>query len=61
MAGIAVWLLGWVWQMVVDVATGFYAIPASMWVIALVWTFVEIQVAAFVGGWLYREGEAPAA
>ncbi len=60
MAGLAVWLLGWVWQMVVDVATGFYAIPASMWVIALVWTFVEVQVAAFAGGWLYREGEAGA-
>lgn len=58
LAGLAVWLLGWVWQIVVDVATGFYAIPLSMWLIALVWTFVEVQVAAMAGGWLYREGEA---
>ncbi|UCF39613.1 MAG: hypothetical protein JSW43_07635 [Gemmatimonadota bacterium] len=57
LAGLAVWLLGWVWQMVVDIAMGIYSLSAWMWVMALVWTFVEVQVAALAGGWLYREGE----
>jgi hypothetical protein len=32
-----------------------------MWVIALVWTFVEVELAALAGGWLYREAEAAVA
>lgn len=61
LAGLAVWLLGWVWQMVVDVAMGIYSISAGMWIIVLVWTFVEVEVAALAGGWLYKEGESAAA
>jgi hypothetical protein len=59
-AGLVVWSLGWLWQMVVDVATGFYTLSLWMWGMAIVWTFVEVQLAALIGGWLYREGDGSA-
>jgi len=58
-AGLVIWSLGWLWQMVVDVATGFYTLSLWMWGMAIVWTFVEVQLAALIGGWLYREGDGP--
>ncbi len=62
LAGLAVWLLAWVWQMVVPVAMGIYSMSVLMWVLAIIWTFVEVELAALAGGWLYKEGEAaPAA
>jgi hypothetical protein len=59
-AGLVVWSLGWLWQMVVDVATGFYTLSLWMWGMAIAWTFVEVQLAALIGGWLYREGDVSA-
>ncbi len=60
-AGFVIWVLGWLWQMVVDVATGFYDLPFTMWVVAIVWTLVEVELATLAAGWLYREEAVPAA
>jgi hypothetical protein len=54
-AGLVVWLLGWAWQMVTDVATGFYSPTIWMWAFSLAWTLVEVELAALVGGSLYQE------
>lgn len=55
--GFVVWVVGWLWQMVVDVATGLYSMPAGMWVVSCLWTLVEVELAALAGGSLYREAE----
>jgi hypothetical protein len=60
LAGLVIWLMGWVWQMVVDVATGFYAPGLWMWIVGLLWTFVEVELAALAGASLYKEGTAAA-
>jgi len=65
LAGLVIWLVGWAWQMVVDTATGLYTPTLWMWVMGFVWTFVELELAAFAGASLYKEGmvatEVPAA
>lgn len=54
-AGFVVWILGWFWQMVVDVATGFYSPTLWMWIVGSLWTLVEVELATLAGGALYRE------
>lgn len=56
LAGLVIWLVGWAWQMVVDTATGLYTPTMWMWVMGLVWTFVELELAAVAGASLYQEG-----
>jgi len=56
LAGLVIWLMGWAWQMVTDVATGFYSPTLWMWVMGLLWTFVEVELAALAGASLYKEG-----
>ena len=55
LAGLVIWIMGWVWQMVVDVATGFYSPTLWMWVMGLLWTLVEVELAALAGASLYKE------
>ena len=56
--GFVVWALGWFWQMVVDAATGLYVLTAWMWVVSILWTLAEVELAALAGGALYKEEDA---
>jgi hypothetical protein len=59
-AGGTVWFLAWFWPMV-SMAPFFASYFAlSAYVMATVYTFIEVQVAALVGGWLYQEVGEPA-
>jgi len=55
MAGGTVWFLAWFWPMIT--MAPFFApyFALSAYVMAVIYTFIEVQVAALVGGWLYRE------
>jgi len=55
LAGLVIWLVGWAWQMVVDTATGLYTPTLWMWIMGLLWTFVELELAALAGASLYKE------
>jgi hypothetical protein len=60
-AGCAVWFMGWFWPTVSGAAMGFYQMDITMWVIVIVWSLVEVALAALAGGWLYQENGAAAA
>lgn len=59
-AGLVMWLLAWLWPTSSMVAMGALGMTTGMFIVAMIWGVVEVLVAAMVGGWLYKESEAPA-
>lgn len=57
-AGTTVWFLAWFWPMITMAPIFAPYFPLSAYMIAIVYTFIEVQIAALAGGWLYRESEA---
>ena len=58
LAGLVVWALGWLWQTVVGEAMGLYSYSVGMWLASSAWGIVEVELAALIAGWLYREAES---
>jgi hypothetical protein len=52
-AGLAIWLLVYVWGGVGDVVMGF--MPARVALVATFWGLAEAVLATVAGAWLYRE------
>ena len=57
--GIFFWLVAYFLPLLGDNLMGM--MPTSMMIAGSSWGLVEICVAALAGGWIYSEGEAPAA
>ena len=57
-AGLTVWTLGWLVPNISFMAMGFF--PATLLVIASVWSLVEVTLATVAGAWLYQESDQPA-
>jgi hypothetical protein len=51
--GILVWFFGWFWHMSGLLAMGMY--PKNLILMTLLWGFVQMPLAAFLGAWLYKE------
>lgn len=52
-AGFLIWVLAWLWPFLVNLAFDF--LPTDLLLVATVWSFFEVMVAAIVGARLYRE------
>lgn len=52
-AGVAVWLLAYVYRAIGLVLMGFF--PAKVTVVATVWGLAEIILASIAGAWIYTE------
>ena len=57
MAGSAVWYLAWFWPMVAMAPFFASYFALSAYVVAVIFSFIEVAVAALVGGWAYKEAE----
>ena len=51
--GLVVWFFGWFWKMSGLIAMEMY--PSNLIFMTLAWRFIQIPIAALVGGWLYKE------
>jgi hypothetical protein len=60
LAGLVVWALGWLWPAVVGEAMGLYNFSIGWWLASSAWGIVEVELAALVAGWLYRETDSAA-
>jgi len=59
-AGDTVWFLAWLWPTLMWIAYFPTAFPLSLMVLALVLSFIEVQIAALAAGWVYKEEPAMA-
>ena len=57
-SGATVWFLAWFWPMITMAPIFAPHFTRSAYVMAIIYTFIEVQVAALVAGWLYKEAEA---
>jgi hypothetical protein len=59
-AGDTVWFLAWFWPTLVWMSYFGAAFPLSLVVLAMVLSFIEVQIAALAAGWVYQERSAAA-
>jgi hypothetical protein len=59
MAGLILWIAAWVMPMVYTGSMGL-GMGMGNTIVALVIAFIEVQAAAYVAGWLYRESDSSA-
>jgi hypothetical protein len=56
LAGLVMWAVWYGFRMIDFMAAGTW--PRNLLILAIVWGFVEMIIAALVGGWLYKEETA---
>ena len=52
-AGFLIWVLAWLWPFLVNLVWNL--LPTDLLLLAIVWGFFEVMVAALVGARIYRE------
>jgi hypothetical protein len=52
-AGFLIWVLVWLWPFLTNLVWDF--LPSELMLIAIVWGFFEVMIAAVVGARIYRE------